>query len=81
MLFAALFLAIVPGDAPIQGVVHRPQYHLIPQGTEAGWISDPNGPIYANGKQRVCPDGFKCCSNADVRHQDPFTPPFLSAEK
>ena len=49
MLFALLLFAIVPGDAPIQGVVHRPQYHLIPQGTEAGWISDPNGPIYANG--------------------------------
>ena len=56
MLFAALLFAIVPGDAPIQGVVHRPQYHLIPQGTEAGWISDPNGPIYANGKQCVCTD-------------------------
>lgn len=56
MLFAALFLALVPGDAPIKGVVHRPQYHLIPQGTEAGWISDPNGPIYANGKQCVCKD-------------------------
>ena len=37
----------------LRGLEHRPIYHLIPQGSEAGWISDPNGPIYYKGRYHV----------------------------
>jgi len=37
----------------LRGLEHRPIYHLIPQGAEAGWISDPNGPIYYKGRYHV----------------------------
>ena len=46
----ALAAVASPYDAPLSGLEHRPQYHLIAQKPYAGWISDPNGPIFVNGR-------------------------------
>jgi hypothetical protein len=43
----------VPPDAPLAGIEHRPQYHLLSQAPFAGWVSDPNGPLFANGRYHM----------------------------
>ena len=50
MLVLVLVLASVGQPEPLRGVEHRPVYHLISQGAEAGWLSDPNGPIFVQGR-------------------------------
>jgi sucrose-6-phosphate hydrolase SacC (GH32 family) len=48
---AAAAAAAAAAPLPVlRGLEHRPVYHLIPQGAEAGWLSDPNGPIYHKGR-------------------------------
>ena len=51
-------------DGQLRGLAHRPQYHLISQGAYAGWLSDPNGPIYANGRYHVF---YQAATTAQMR--------------
>eukprot|EP01052_Picozoa_sp_SAG31_P048192 SAG31_NODE_9976_length_1202_cov_1.066183_1_plen_298_part_00 len=48
----------------LRGSEYRPVYHLIPQGAEAGWISDPNGPIYYKGRYHMF---YQAATTAQMR--------------
>ena len=48
----------------IGGLEHRPQFHLISQGAYTGWLSDPNGPVYANGRYHVF---YQAATTAQMR--------------
>ena len=73
MLVFKLLLAVsslcdarsTPVSQPLLGgLMHRPTYHLIPQGSEAGWISDPNGPIFFKGRYHVF---YQAATSAQMR--------------
>ena len=53
LLLLTLCSRSVLSSGGLGGLAHRPTYHLLPQGSEAGWISDPNGPIYYKGRYHV----------------------------
>jgi sucrose-6-phosphate hydrolase SacC (GH32 family) len=74
MLCTSLAIASLSTTDPVlRGVEHRPVYHLISQGAEAGWLSDPNGPIFANGRYHVF---YQAATAAAMRaHKQPFHTP------
>ena len=63
----------VPPGAPLSGIQHRPQYHLVSQEPFAGWVSDPNGPLYANGRYHMF---YQAATTAQMRaHKAPYHTP------
>ena len=70
---AAAGASPTPPGAPLGGLEHRPQYHLLSQGRGAGWVSDPNGPLFANGRYHMF---YQAATSAQMRmHKTPYHTP------
>ena len=50
LLSVAMAAAVLAQTLPLRGLQHRPVYHLLSQSDQAGWMSDPNGPIFYKGR-------------------------------
>lgn len=61
---AAAGAAAPPPAALLRGLEHRPVYHLLSQGAEAGWVSDPNGPIFYKGRYHMF---YQAATTAQMR--------------
>jgi hypothetical protein len=54
---------------PSSRLEHRPVYHLQSQGAEAGWVSDPNGPIFYKGRYHMfCASPPPRCGHSSGKH-------------